>query len=106
MDLIRLLLLHCEGIEKVDLSDYSQDQIAYHKALIIDAGLARGAVTIKWTAAEIIGLNWAGHDFLDAARNESIWQQMKKKLKDSALELPLDLIKEILVGILKDRLNL
>jgi len=105
MDLIRLLLLHHEGATPVDLSGYSTEQIIYHNALLVDAGLVRGAKTFNWRAVNVTGLNWAGHDFLDAARNESVWRQMKDKLKKSALELPIDLIKEILIGILKARLN-
>jgi len=110
MDLIRLLLLNHEGATPCDLSGYTQEQIAYHDCLLIDAGLVRGAIAKgssgEWKAVHIIGLNWIGHDFLDAARNETIWNQLKAKLKKSALELPIDLMKEILAGLLKAQLNL
>ncbi|NBK26280.1 MAG: DUF2513 domain-containing protein, partial [Spirochaetia bacterium] len=42
MDLIRLILLDVEGEEKPDLSGYTQEQITYHKYLLIDADLAEG----------------------------------------------------------------
>jgi len=35
VDLIRLLLLELEGEESVDLTDFTTDQINYHKALIV-----------------------------------------------------------------------
>ena len=110
MDLIRLLLLHHEGATPGDLSGYTQEQITYHDCLLIDAGLVRGAIAPSKTgplhASHVIGLNWVGHEFLDAARNDSIWNQLKAKLKISALELPIDLMKEILAGLLKAQLNL
>lgn len=37
LDLIRLLLINQEGKEKVDLSQYTEDQIRYHQALLINA---------------------------------------------------------------------
>jgi hypothetical protein len=50
-----------------------------HVALMCDAGLLesncdplRGHVYVK-------RITWAGYDFLDAARNEDVWQKTKEK---------------------------
>lgn len=45
MDLIRLILLKLEGKENVnsDLAEYTKNQVNYHKALLLEAGLAEGS---------------------------------------------------------------
>jgi hypothetical protein len=79
IQLIRLLLLEIEGEDpKPDFSPYTEDQMIYHSALIIDAGLADGAIVKNSegypAATSIIRLTWAGHDFLDASRDSKIWK--------------------------------
>jgi len=44
VDLIRLLLLELEGEESVDPSEFTTDQINYHKALVVQAGFAEGII--------------------------------------------------------------
>jgi len=83
MDLIRLLLLDFEGEEEVGLSNYTEEQLSYHIYLLIDGGLAVG--NVSWAngsdgnpqiiASSIARLTWEGHEFLDAARNETIWKK-------------------------------
>lgn len=43
MDLIRLILLDAEGEGEIDLSPFTDEQIGYHRLLLLDARLAEGA---------------------------------------------------------------
>lgn len=100
MNLIRLLLLSQEG-EKIDLSGYTENQIIYHGALLIEAGLIDGKVQ-KGVNGEPAGcicikLTWAGHDFLDAARNEGIWNKVMNGAKSKGISLTFALAKEFLL---------
>ncbi len=57
--------------------------------LVIEANLAEGEVLRgernQAIAGELNGLTWLGHDFLDAARDETIWKKAREKfLKPSA----------------------
>lgn len=55
----------------------------YHVRLLIDAGLVDGRISEEITRvahnAWIHGLTWEGHDFLDAARDEGLWQKAREK---------------------------
>jgi hypothetical protein len=80
MNLIRLLLLETEGEEpKPDLSPYNDAQRIYHSALLIEAGLVDGQIIQdsdgQPAATVTLRLTWAGHEFLDAARNDTIWHK-------------------------------
>ncbi|WP_374566415.1 DUF2513 domain-containing protein, partial [Nitrosomonas sp.] len=77
-ELIRKLILSIENDSqgKNEIDGYSEEQIGYHAYLLVDAGLAKGIdvttahdVLPQWQA---LHLTSAGHDFADAARNESI----------------------------------
>jgi len=49
---------------------------------------------------------WAGHEFLDAARNDTIWHKAGERIKKSGVGVTLSLLKEILSQLLKQSLNL
>jgi hypothetical protein len=111
MNLIRLLLLETEGEEpKPDVSGYTEEQRIYHAALLIEAdlidgviakdgrGLPRGTVRLR--------LTWAGHEFLDAARNNTVWHKAEERIKKSGVDVTISLMKEILNQLLKQSLGL
>jgi hypothetical protein len=111
MDLIRLLLLETEGEEpRPDLSGFTQQRRAYHSALLIEAGLVDGFIV---NDAEGLPsgtvrrrLTWAGHEFLDAARNDTIWKQAADKLKLAGVQVSVSVLQELLKKLLKDSLGL
>lgn len=109
MDLIRLILLDAEGEVPADLSQYSEKQINYHKWLLFNAGFVEGGDDTDWSgnkSAVITGLNWEGHDFLDAARDPGIWNQAKETLGTQFATVSIDVLKALLVTLLKDQLGL
>lgn len=87
MNLIRLLLLLMETPEEDRPNFYSEHIEAqyapelanYHRYLLYDAGLAEGSST--YCDGRLIPrcylnhLTWAGHDFLDAAREPDRWEK-------------------------------
>lgn len=110
MNLVRLLLFEIEGEETPDLSNYSQDQQVYHMALLIEAELVKGAVVENEMGypcnTEAIRLTWKGHEFLDAARNTSVWYQVMEKMKSAGASLPLPVIQDMLISFLKKQVGL
>ena len=85
MDLIRLLLLQQEGENvETEIKRYDEKLILYNLVLMDDAGLIEAAVSKDGSGradlVTILRLTWAGHDFLDAARDPSIWSQAKEKI--------------------------
>jgi len=111
MNLIRLLLLETEGEEpKPDLSAFSEDRRLYHSALLIEADLVHGQIIEdsngQPAGTVILRLTWAGHEFLDAARNDNIWHKAGERVKKSGVDVTISLMKEILNQLLKQSLGL
>jgi len=95
MDLIREILRAVEaseesyGINSPVIEGYSEAQIAYHLRLLVDGGL----IEVKDVAGgfqqedEYIGINltWDGQDFLNAARDDSLWKKAKEAVINSGV---------------------
>src|SRR4030042_3832657 len=89
MDLIRAILLAVEAdvhgfAPDIEIEGYTQEQIGYHTVLLGEAGLVKVIDTSdfrkKSPEAKIIRLTLAGHEFLDSARENNIWNQAKDKI--------------------------
>jgi hypothetical protein len=111
MNLIRLLLLETEGEDpKPDLAPYTEDQRVYHSALLIEAELVHGQIVKgprgQPAATIILRLTWTGHEFLDAARNDTIWHKAGESIKKSGVDVTFSVLKEILNKLLKQSLGL
>jgi hypothetical protein len=111
MNLIRLLLLETEGEDpKPDLSPFTEDQRVYHSALLIEAGLVDGQIIQDSNGhpadTVTLRLTWSGHEFLDAARNDTIWHKAGERIKKSGVDVTVSLMKEILNQLLKQSLGL
>jgi len=87
MDLVRALLMavesHPTGFapDEIEVSGYTQEEIAYHAFLLNEAGLVHAvemtAFCDRSPQSKIVSLTWEGHEFLDAARELSRWKQAK-----------------------------
>lgn len=110
MDLIRLLLFEVEDEKEVDLSNYTEEEIVYNKALLIRKKFCRGSVAKdshgKVDAAHIISLEWEGHYFLDAARDNKIWEKVKKKIISTGTAFTISIILEMLKKELRNKFGL
>ena len=108
MDLIRLVILDVEGEDDVDLGQYSPEQVSYHRWLVLDAGLANGSdVTGMGNSnrhAILTGLTWTGHDFIDAARDETIWRKAQKTIAEKAGTAAFKVLMDLLIVLAKDQL--
>jgi hypothetical protein len=104
MDIIRHVLLWVESNRSYQLpAELSREQLAYHTQRLIDAGFVEGTVSYcvrrgrrAPDAFHIQRLAWAGHDFLDAARNDTVWHTARGKVLKSGVAWTLELLKETL----------
>ncbi len=111
MELIRKILFFLEArpflkAEKVlPIKGYDEATIMYHLLLLAQAGLIDFEPELTKTGriiqAHVIGLNWAGHEFLDSVRSEKVWRKLVKYAKDKGGALPFDLMKTLAVELLK-----
>ena len=115
MDLIRTILLAVEEQADADnrelrIDDAPTDEVlAYHYLLLDDAGLieARHMGTVGYyRLLEPKRLTWAGHEFLDAARNEALWEQAKRMVFEKTGGQAMEVLKAVLVSLAKKALEL
>ncbi len=111
MNLIRLQLLEVEGEDpKPNLKQYTEEQQVYHMTLCIEAGLVDGVIVNNSdgypAATSAIRLTWTGHEFLDAARNETVWNKAKERIKKSGVEVTVSILQDLLKELLKQSLGL
>src|SRR3989304_437946 len=64
---------------KIEIRGYTQEQIGYHAVLLEEAGFAKVIKTTSFGSkspeAMMTQLTWAGHEFLDSAREIKRWNQ-------------------------------
>ena len=69
---------------------------------IIEAGLIDGIIVPNATGLPArtvrLKLSWAGHEFLDAARNDTIWHKAGERIKKSGVNVTFTLLSELLAG--------
>lgn len=105
MDLIRLILLKIEeeynthNILGLSIDGYSMETVAYHCKLLYEAGFVsyyKGIQTLSGLEDFQVGsITWAGHDFLNTIRDNSVWDKTKKAIKTKGLPMMVDTIKTI-----------
>ncbi len=111
MELIRLQMLRVEAEEpEPDLSSYSEEQKIYHMALCIEAGLVDGVIQTDAngypSGTVAIRLTWQGHEFLDAARNDTLWKKTLGHLKKAGVAVTLPVLEDLLKKGAKELLGL
>jgi hypothetical protein len=83
MDIVRTLLLRAEAADgSISINDPVE---TYHLRIMIDAGLVKGRISEEISSdaprhSYIHSLTWAGHEFLDAARNDTVWNSTKRRI--------------------------
>jgi hypothetical protein len=85
MDVVRRIVLALQdadstlnGVEGVEQAIFLE-----HARLLVDEGLAEGHILVtgvppKAQVANLFRLTWAGQDFADASKDETVWEKAKK----------------------------
>ncbi len=111
MELLRLILLKLEEVEPFqfvygppEVGGYEPLDVAYHVRLLFEAGFigAQFSANDAGPPSIIIShLSWRGHEFLDAAREESRRRKAVAVVKEKAGAVTIGLLQEVLVGLAK-----
>jgi len=110
MDVVRRILLHVEEAREPiqSIPDCTPEVFVYNAALLIEAGFLEGKIIggPKGTpfAAVILRMTWQGHEFLDAARNETVWEIAKEKMLKPGMSWTFELLREVLKTLAKQQL--
>jgi hypothetical protein len=77
--------------------DVDEAEIGEHLELMIEAGLIAGqVVSLRPLAFQIERLTWAGHDFVNNARNDTIWKKVMAEAKSKGQSITLTIINGLL----------
>lgn len=106
-DLMREILLHIETVPYPNqhvtfkIGDYLDDEISNHIQLLCEAGFIEAydnpyTCFYEW---EQVRLKWAGHEFLDIAKNQSKWEEAKKIILKEAETINFEILKQVLLQL-------
>jgi hypothetical protein len=107
MDLARQILFEIEGLPHGDdvifqpeIEGHSSDEVSYHMMLLVQAGYIEGEEAPDgWHARS---LTWQGHEFLDAARDETRWNKAKKIVMEKGGAITFEMLKHLLLELMKN----
>ena len=101
-DLVRLILKDIqampagESYTRIDhLSGYDSATVFAHVDLLLNAGLIKGRVLKLMHGIggiNVSGLTWEGYDFLDAAKDETLWTKAKERLIKPGVSITFDIL--------------
>lgn len=111
MDLVRKILFEVEkqGEQGVywprdkTIEGYDDLRVRNHIKLLDQRGLIEIGKT-NLASQKIHGLTWEGYDFLDAIREDKIWNKTKQTLAEKGYGLTFDLVKHIATELMKAQL--
>lgn len=110
MDLIRTLLLAAEADVESISGESSVKEQAYHVALLKDAALVEAQIQLDPMGEPagyiIFRLTWAGHEFLDSTREDTVWKKAKDHVLKPGATWTFDILKEWLKTEVKVKLGM
>jgi len=120
MDLVRLILFAFEDRNEVtmvrsteiNVEGYEQFAVMYHVNLMCEAGLLSCERVVSKSSpdrlvdAHPFRLTWQGHEFLDAARSDSLWAKAKATLAERGVPVAFGVLQATLVGLAKKQMGL
>jgi hypothetical protein len=113
MDFVREILLRVEAWQPTEAepsyvvsSERPDDPAFYHVGLLSEARFIRAVFMNAPPAYFVSGLTWAGHDFLDSVRDDSVWAAVKRRLGSVSGAVSLDVLKAVVTEVVSGRLGL
>lgn len=110
LDLARTILRRIEAAPTVrdwidiTVEHHSAEVVSYHVMLLAKEGLIE-AIDLSDSDGFVwksIRLTWAGHEFLDAARDESRWSKAKDIVLNKSGGLTFDVLKAVLINLMRN----
>ena len=113
MDLVRDILIEMEKWPanhrsgEIAIEARTPEEIMHHVGLMHEAGLIEAIDASShdgeaWLPVKIL---WDGHEFLDAARSDTVWMKAKQRAMSTAGALTLDAMKAALVFVMKQTIT-
>ncbi len=111
LELVREILLAVEKSDQapdewvnINLPSRNPSLVSYHVKMLHDAGLLDATDLSDFSESSWVprSLTWAGHEFLDAARNDTVWNKAISTLKEKSASVPFEILKAVVMKTCKD----
>jgi hypothetical protein len=106
IELVREILIEIDAYDgsadevfNLAIAGHSYEEVTYHVVLLAEAGLINAEP--DGINHSIARLTWQGHEFLDAARSEEIWDAAKKFALKTTRTMTLESIKLAIPHVMK-----
>ena len=111
MDLIRLQLLTLEaGRDPVEIEGFPKETLLYHVYLLDDAGFVHAAIAKggkgQLIAAHVLEITWAGQEFLQSIKDDTLWNKAKEKVLRPTASWTLGILSEWLKQEIKVKMGI
>ena len=113
MELVREILLSLEESPRnTTIEGYSKEEVNYHVALLIEAGLIDGFVSknvlsgsVAPSSVVVNRLTWNGHEFAENIRQSEIWNTIKVEFKEASVATIFSVGKQLAEGYAKKKVE-
>jgi repressor of nif and glnA expression len=89
-------------LEPLEGQGYNHEQIAYHVRLLHEAELVDAKSTNQGVSYKVRSLTWEGHDFLEASRDDTIWEKAKNIVLKKTGGIAFETLKATLIDLGKN----
>ncbi len=106
-ELIKRILIEIESFpddryRNIKIEGYPKQEVDYHLYLLeqknlIDAQNWKDNMGDEWNVSK---LTWAGHEFLDAAKNDTVWKKAKQTIAEKGGNISFEVLKTLLQQLL------
>jgi hypothetical protein len=102
--------MNYQSAQLLNIGEFDFGEVCEHILLLGDAGLAEvrelGRISKGSAGVVIDRLTMAGHDFLEAAKNDTIWQKAMSTVKEKGNSVSLGVLIQILSALMKQHFGL
>jgi Hypothetical protein (DUF2513) len=116
MELVRKILLEIENHESgyapmnIAIAGYTEEQIRYHAFIMMEAGLIEGIkrTDLSSPSPQAIprSLTWQCHEFIDTARNDTLWSKAMNIVQDKGGSISISVLSQLLASLMKNQIGL
>lgn len=116
-DLIRSILLAVEASppnstitnSQLDIEGVDPATVAFHVEMLKDAGYIDAAIAQNFSGIQrfmIKKINWDGYEFLDNAKNNTVWKKFKAQAEDKGSSMSMTVANGLLTTLAKKYIGL
>lgn len=117
-DLIRRILAYMEDLTEIEqisgeynesVEEFNVDikTLAFHVNLLLDAKYIDATVAPARGSCVIVlrRITWGGCEFIEAAKNDNVWQKAKEALKKHITTYPLGVLQQVMNALILEKVS-